>query len=186
MTDFTWYFREATLANLRAQEGQIPVNRFRRFTGKDAHGERPPSAEAVEAVLRGVLTQFERACAVRFTRDAYQPERHLTFEFDMVFQDHHATGMTLAECTHGTGGCAQIVFRDDVRWTTGGWLTRLFTPGAWDLRTFALHEVGHALGLRHVDEWDSVMVHNPEDHGVVSKLSARDKARLVTRWGAAA
>ncbi|MFZ4765969.1 MAG: matrixin family metalloprotease [Roseimicrobium sp.] len=165
MTDFTWYFRAATLANL----------------------ERPLSAEAVEAVLRGVLAQFERACAVRFSRDAYRPQRHLTFEFDMVFENHHATGMTLAECTHGTGDCAQIVFRDDVRWTTGGWLKRLFTPGAWDLRTFALHEVGHALGLRHIDgEWDSVMVPNPEDNGVVSKLSARDKARLVTRWGAAA
>jgi len=56
------------------------------------------------------------------------------------------------------------------------WISRIFQKGN-DLRTCALHEIGHALGLDHNDEWDSVMNPAAEAGGLCQKPSDRDVAR---------
>lgn len=162
MTLFTWHLQAASLHRLPSVVTE----------------------KSVMTTLTAALAQYGQASGVRFVTGPEKFHHHLEVAFGRVAQSR-AGGMTLAQCQNLGNHHSLITFRDDVIWSTGGWLARLFARGAWDLRTFALHEIGHALGLAHVDEWDSVMAPQPEDRGIISRLSARDCARLVTLWGPA-
>lgn len=63
---------------------------------------------------------------------------------------------------------------------------RVFARGSCDLLVFALHELGHALGInRHVSasvDFDSVMQPSPESLGLVNHPSDEDLFKVRSIW----
>lgn len=81
-------------------------------------------------------------------------------------------------------GMHLIVFSTAEKWQAApqagflAGLKRMFARGKRDLLTTALHEIGHALGLDHNEEWDSVMHIHAESEGLIDRPSKRDAARV--------
>lgn len=136
----------------------------------------------VDATLKAAMAAISRVCGVTFCERAFREHADIEFRFGLVTQ-RRSDSLVLAQCEHKAKRKV-ITFSSEANWGTGGWLARIFAAHKWDLRTFALHELGHALGLDHQPyEGDSIMVPSPEDVGIISRPSPRDAARLQAIYG---
>lgn len=81
---------------------------------------------------------------------------------DWRFEMHHHPNWPgkIARCIPTGPGQFDIIFDPREPWATTFW-QRAFGKGDC-LRTYAAHEAGHALGLDHSEDPDSIMFHQPK------------------------
>ncbi len=72
---------------------------------------------------------------------------------------------------------SEIYFNDAFRWTVEG----AAAQESLDVESVALHELGHSLGIGHINSSEAVM--SPVYAGVRTALTYQDHAALCTVWG---
>ncbi len=138
-------------------------------------------------VMRGII---EAACKVWSDASALtfretMSQGHLRFSFGA---DEHGDGFPFDGEHIGNGGlvlahafrpdfpdpnlAGEVHFDSDERWSSD----TICPPSRKDLLTVAIHEIGHALGLRHVGDTDSVMFRGYQ--GVRRKLASTDQTSI--------
>ncbi|MBL8752483.1 MAG: matrixin family metalloprotease, partial [Planctomycetes bacterium] len=136
----------------------------------------PLPAGTFERVVQRAVAQWSATGAVGFRKAAAGERPDVTFGFR---RGHHGacepfgTGADVAHA--GPVGPGSFVHYDLARkWSEDG------ADGAVSLFATTLHEVGHVLGLGHVDTPDAVMGVDPERP---SSLSVHDRAGLHSLYG---
>lgn len=71
---------------------------------------------------------------------------------------------------------SEIYFNDAFRWTADG-----DAKESLDVESVALHELGHSLGLGHIEDSEAVM--SAVYTGLRTELTPQDRAALCTVWG---
>ena len=86
-----------------------------------------------------------------------RPKDQADWRFEM--RHHPNWPDKIAKCIHTSPGKADIIFDPREPWAMTRF-QRAFGKGDC-LRTYAVHEGGHALGIHHSEDSDSVMFHQP-------------------------
>jgi hypothetical protein len=96
----------------------------------------------VIATIRYALHGWEKVCHVGFSQEYFEGQTDIIFRFDKPSRPEYTAERMPVGHRH------VITFNASVKWRTferglGGWLKRMFAPGAKDLLTFTL-QIGRA------------------------------------------
>jgi hypothetical protein len=148
----------------------------------------PPQQDCVDVqrAIRESVAEWDAVSSLSFRE--VSRDGNIVFSFDSMYVGdgtlHHFAGSeSIAWATYP---CQQlvgdrcvgssVVFSDSVSWRTTWWQ---LTPSR-DMRSTALHEIGHALGLPHNGTPTSVMYPFADRS---SRLSQGDQKRIVDMYG---
>ncbi len=134
-----------------------------------------PDRSEMKATIVMALNAWSKAAGIQFKEEKLD-DPEILFIFGRTSRPYHTAEHIQSDGKH------LVVFSDSVKWKPikpGWWgaVKRNFFQQGADLLTFALHELGHVIGLPHVsylDDKDSVMIPRPEASGLVSKPSEMD------------
>lgn len=163
------------------------------FTWKLTNPKSDSSVGDVILTLERALAAWNAVCGVSWQRVPVLERANLEFTFGPLNEVEHDSGQSRrvrARYIPFSYERGKIVFNEAVIWKTWkpgflGMLGRIFASGgvdAQDLLTFAIHEVGHALGLPHSDDDLSVMHPMPELSGLKSKVTGEDARKALIRY----
>lgn len=125
------------------------------------------------ACVRWALSEWERDLKGRVKFDAAGPGRLPNWQFEMSEVDGFPEA--IARHTKTSSTTSLIQFDPRVKWAKTK-TQRFFLGSKEDLQKLALHEIGHALGIRdHSDDPNSIMHSNPS----VDKIDKKS-LKLVT------
>lgn len=108
--------------------------------------------------------------AIEFTED-YRADWQFSFSQHPNFPDK------IARCDHISDTVKGITFDPREKWAVTSW-ARFWGAGSC-LRTYALHEIGHAIGLRHSQNVNSLM-HPKPVNARIDEQSQRDALVLLS------
>jgi len=111
------------------------------------------------ACVRWALSEWERDLKGRVKFEAAGPERLPDWQFEMSEVDSFPEAIAMHNKTSST--TSLIRFDPRVKWAKTK-MQRFFLGSKEDLQRLALHEIGHALGIRdHSNDTNSIMHSNP-------------------------
>jgi Matrixin len=99
----------------------------------------------------------------------------IAFAVTFVFVDRHGEPTDLDLDGYLDAAATEVYFNDRFLWSTEG------APETIDLETVALHELGHALGIGHLEP-PAEAVMNPVYAGTRRELQQLDRANLCAVW----
>lgn len=108
------------------------------------------------ACVKWGLAKWEKALKGQIKFDS-RPKEQANWKFEL--RSHPDWPGKIAKCIHTGVWQADLIFDPREPWAKTFW-QRAFGKGDC-LRTYAAHEIGHALGLDHSDDPDSIMFHQP-------------------------
>jgi hypothetical protein len=108
-----------------------------------------------ESCILWALAEWERELKgrVKFIRNLAGAQ------WQFQFSEQPEWPVKIAKCLHVTDTDKTITFDPRQKWAVTKW-QRIFGSGS-DMRKLALHEIGHALGLRHNGNVNSIMHPTP-------------------------
>jgi len=109
------------------------------------------------ACVKWALAKWTKWLKGRLVFDS-RPKELADWKFELL--NHPNWPDKIAKCIHTGRYQADIIFDPREPWAMTGW-QRAFGKGDC-LRTYTTHEIGHALGIDHSDDPDSIMFHQPK------------------------
>ena len=110
-----------------------------------------------EACVKWALAKWTKLLRGRV---AFNPLPFGIANWNFGLREHPNWPIKTAKCIHTGFWRADIIFDPREPWAKTFW-QRAFGDGDC-LRTYATHEIGHALGADHSDNPDSIMFHEPK------------------------